>query len=56
MDRIYKQEKIRYYKDNANKAKDHLISLQYALEDIGAIREANSLGTIIQKLETWQNK
>lgn len=52
-DKIYA---IHQAKSDANTAKDRLISIEYELRDIGAIREANTLSTIICKLETWQNK
>jgi len=51
-----KKEVIEKAHDEANTAKDRLISIMYMLEEAGAIREANSLGTIIGKLETWQHK
>lgn len=51
-----KQVVISKIKDEANTAKHCLISLMYDLEEIGALRDAKSLGTIIGKLEIWQNK
>lgn len=51
-----KREQIEELKEEANVAKDRLIKIMYELEDIGAIREARSLETIIEKLEIWQNK
>lgn len=51
-----KREQIEELKEEANVAKDRLIRIMYELEDIGAIREARSLETIIEKLEIWQNK
>ena len=51
-----KKEQVERLKGEANNAKDRLISIEYALEEIGAIREAQTLGTIIAKLEAWQNK
>ncbi len=51
-----KRAEIERIKGDANEAKNRLMSLVYELRDIGAIREANSLDTIISKLETWQNK
>lgn len=51
-----KREQVDKFKNEANSAKDRLISIQYGLEEIGAIREAQTLGTIIGKLEAWQNK
>lgn len=46
------EEKSRL-QDEANAAKDRLISIEYKLRDAGFIREANSLSTIIWKLEEW---
>ena len=51
-----KRDQIEELKEEANVAKDRLIKIMYELEDIGAIREARSLETIIEKLEIWQNK
>lgn len=51
-----KQETIRKAHSEAESAKSRLISIMYELEEVGAIRQAKSLGTIIEKLETWQNK
>lgn len=48
-------EKMRL-QDEANHAKDRLISIMVQLEIEGFIREAKSLGTIIGKLEVWQHK
>lgn len=56
MGRSEKREQVDRLKNEANNAKDRLISILYELEEIGAIREAQTLGTIIGKLETWQNK
>jgi len=41
---------------DANAPKHRLIELIQNLEDAGAYRQAQSLGTIIEKLEKWQNK
>lgn len=49
-------EQIRRVKSDVNPAKDRLIRAADELQEIGAIREANSLRTIIEKLEIWQNK
>ena len=49
-------QKIEILKSDASVAKDRLIKIAPELEDIGAIRESNSLYTIIGKLEAWQNK
>lgn len=51
-----KHEKIESIKSDANEAKSRLIDLMYELRDIGANREANSLETIVCKLEVWQNR
>ena len=50
-----KREAIEQAHDEANTAKDRLISIQYDLEAAGAIRQAQTLGTIIGKLEAWQH-
>lgn len=54
--RTNKREEIERIKVELNTAKDRLIRAMYELEDMGAIREAHSLETIIEKLEIWQNK
>ena len=41
--------------DAANVAKERLIEIELKLEEAGFIRKANSLSTIIEKLEIWQN-
>lgn len=51
-----RREDIGKIKSDVNPAKDRLIRIMYELEDLGAIREAHSLETIIEKLEIWQNK
>ena len=51
-----KKEIIENCKYKANSAKDQLIHIMCELEEAEAIRAAKSLGTIIEKLETWQNK
>lgn len=51
-----KQEAIEQATYEANKAKEKLMHIMDELEDIGAMRKAKSLGTIIEKLEDWQNK
>ena len=56
MTKMEKVDAIYRAKSDANTAKDRLISIEYELRDIGAIREANSLSTIIGKLEAWQNR
>ena len=56
MNKMDKIDEIYRAKNEANAAKDRLISIEWKLREIGAIREANSLSTIIGRLETWQNK
>ena len=47
---------LRDKQNDANVAKERLMRIQNELEEAGFIRQANSLGTIIWKLEEWQNK
>lgn len=47
---------IERLKDSATTAKNRLMDIMNDLYHAGAIREAGSLGTIIGKLEDWQNK
>ncbi len=49
-------DEIRRLKTSANTAKERLIDIASRLEESGGIREAESLKTIIWKLEAWQNK
>lgn len=56
MTREEKSIEVRTFKGEANVAKDRLIMIENKLREIGANREANSLSTLIEKLETWQNK
>ena len=51
-----KLESIKRAHDEANTAKERLIGIMYDLESVGAIRQAQTLGTIIGKLEAWQHK
>ena len=51
-----KKEIIENCKYEANSAKNRLIHIMSELIEAKAFREAKSLGTIIGKLETWQNK
>lgn len=51
-----KLKEIQRIKNDINSRKSDLINFMFQLEEIGAIREAKSLGTIISKLEEWQNK
>ena len=48
-------ERLQDLQAKANKAKDLLISLEDELRTEGFDRKANSLSTIITKLEIWQN-
>lgn len=50
------EEQIQRIKEDANGSKEKLIYLVYRLRDAGGNREANSLESIISKLEAWQNK
>lgn len=49
-------EELRSLQNDASAAKERLMQIQNQLYDAGFIRQANSLGTIIWKLEEWQNK
>lgn len=49
------EEKLRLQSE-ANSPKEQLMKIMDELEEAGFIREAKSLGTIIFKLEIWQNK
>ena len=49
-------EEIRRLKMMANEAKQRLIEIRSRLQDAGADRDANSLGTLIGKIEEWQHK
>lgn len=49
-------EYINNLKLEANSAKDKLMAIEDSLREVGANREANSLSTIIARLEAWQNK
>lgn len=50
-----KRQAIETLKGCANNPKHDLMTIADKLEEIGAIREAKSLGTIIWKLEAWQH-
>ena len=50
-----KREAIEQAQYDVNSAKVTLMRVMSDLEDVDAIRKANSLGTIIEKLEIWQN-
>ena len=56
MTREEKRTEIAHLKNEACTPKSRLMELAYRLEELGAIREANSLNSIIWKLEIWQNK
>ena len=56
MNNTEKKERIERIKNEVNAPKDKLISFMWELEYIGAKREAQTLGTIIGKIEAWQNK
>ena len=49
------REAIEQAQYDVNCAKETLMKVMSNLEDEGAIRKANSLGTIIGKLERWQH-
>ena len=51
-----KDAEVRRLKMEENTAKERLGRIQSDLLEMGAVREANTLFTIICKLETWQNK
>ena len=51
-----KDAEIRNLQMDANVAKERLMRIADELREIGAIRKANTLETIIEKLEIWQNK
>ena len=56
MTREEKRAEIAHLKNEACTPKSRLMELAYRLEELGAIREAHSLESIIWKLEIWQNK
>ena len=49
------REAIEQAQYDVNCAKETLMKVMSELEDEGALRKANSLGTIIEKLERWQH-
>lgn len=51
-----KQAQIQVLKKEANAAKSKLLRIMDELRDIGALREANGIETVIAKLEAWQNR
>ena len=48
--------KIENIKSGINTTKERLMKAADELREIGAVREASTLETIILKLEIWQNK
>ena len=56
MNEAEKFVEVNTLKSEANVAKDRLILIENKLREIGANREANSLSTLIEKLEIGQNK
>lgn len=51
-----KHEIVMDAQSEANIAKERLMRIADSLYEAGAIRQAKSLETIIEKLEIWQNK
>jgi hypothetical protein len=49
-------EFIQFEKHEANSPKSDLMQIQGGLEAEGYFKEAEALGKIIARLETWQNK
>lgn len=49
-------EKKYQLQSDASVAKERLMKIEDELRENGFIREANSLSTIIWKIEEWQNK
>lgn len=50
------RDEIERIKSEVNPAKERLMRAADELREIGAVREANTLETIIERLEIWQNK
>ena len=50
-----RQEAERLMSYDAGVAKSRLMDVMSRLEELGALRQAKSLGTIIGKLEAWQH-
>lgn len=50
-----KQSAIRHAKSEASAPKSALLRLLSDLERVGAVGEAKRLGSIIGRLEAWQN-
>lgn len=51
-----KEKAIQYQKNRVNAEKSRLMDIASALEELGAIREAKSLKTLIGRLEEWQHR
>lgn len=51
-----KRQEVDAIKSSAEEAKSRLMRIEDELRSIGANREANSLSTIIGRLEDWQNR
>ena len=54
-EREYKKKVIEENQDRADECVRKLLYIVDDLKDVGAIRKAKSLETIIDKLERWQN-
>lgn len=50
-----RKEAERLMSYDAGVAKSRLMDVMSRLEELGALRQAKSLGTIIGKLEAWQH-
>lgn len=50
------EKQIMQAKSDCNKGKQELMRVQDRLFDIGAIKQAEQLGKIIYRLESWQNR
>lgn len=50
-----KKKKIRDIQMRANEAKDRLHEMVIDLEEMGQVRRAKSLMTIIYRIEAWQH-
>lgn len=49
------REELERLQESANPAKERLMDIMDDLYEKGFIRKAQALGTIIEKLEIWQN-
>lgn len=54
-ERERKEQAFEAVQYKVNNIKSELIDIMYKLEEAGIIRKADSLSTIIGKLEDWQN-